>query len=98
MRSKAWLAASVWLQLARLLPPASRVRRSRRLRGKLEAAPGLLAHDSVTEVVKICPMGSKLRYTALPVISELSRSMQTPEQRQLVRDEPTALVLSRSVC
>ncbi len=27
------------------------------------AAPGLLAHASVTETVKCCPMGPKLRYT-----------------------------------
>ncbi len=38
MRSKAWLAASVWLRLARMPPPASRVRRSRRLRDTLAAA------------------------------------------------------------
>ncbi len=50
MRSMAWLAASVWLRLARLPPPASRMRRSRRLRDT--AAPGLLAHASVTEIVK----------------------------------------------
>ncbi len=42
------LAASVWLRLARLPPPASRVRCSRRLRDTLTAAPGLLAHASVT--------------------------------------------------
>jgi hypothetical protein len=46
-----WLAASVWLRLARLPPPASRVRRSRRLRDTLAAAPGLLAHTSVTEII-----------------------------------------------
>jgi hypothetical protein len=33
---------------------------------KLVAAPGLLAHACVTEVVKFCPMGPKLRYTAVP--------------------------------
>jgi hypothetical protein len=60
---KAWLAASVWLRLARLPPPASRVRRSRRLRDTLAAAPGLLAHACVTEAVKLCPMGPKLRCT-----------------------------------
>ncbi len=65
MRSKAWLAASVWLRLARLPPPASRVRRSRRLRDTLAAAPGLLAHASVTETVTSSPMGPKLRYTAV---------------------------------
>ncbi len=52
MRSKTWLAASVWLRLARLPPPASRVRRSR-----------LLAHACVTGVVRLCPMGPKFRYT-----------------------------------
>jgi hypothetical protein len=65
MRSKAWLAASVWLRLARLPPPASRMRRSRRLRDTLAAAPGLLAHACVTETVKLCPMGPKLRYAAV---------------------------------
>ncbi len=63
MRSKAWLAASMWLRLARLPPPASRVRRSRRLRDTLAAAPGLLAHASVTEAVKFCPMGPNPRHT-----------------------------------
>ncbi len=33
------------------------MRRSRRLRDTLAAAPGLLAHASVTEVAKLCPMG-----------------------------------------
>ena len=65
MRSKAWLAASVWLRLARLPPPASRVRRSRRLRDTLAAAPGLLAHACVTEAVKYSPMGPKLRKTTV---------------------------------
>ncbi len=51
MRSKAWLAASVWLRQARLPPSASRMRRSRRLRDTLAAAPGLLAHASVTGAV-----------------------------------------------
>ncbi len=32
---------------------------------KRVAAPGLLAHASVTEAVKICPMGPKLGYTAV---------------------------------
>ncbi len=61
MRSKAWLASSVWLLLARMPPPASRMRRSRRLRDTLAAAPGLLAHACVTKAVKFCPMGPKLR-------------------------------------
>jgi hypothetical protein len=63
MRSKAWLAASVWLRLARLPPPASRVRRSHRLRDKLAAAPGLLAHAYVTETVASGPMGREHTYT-----------------------------------
>ncbi len=46
-------------------PPASRVRRSLRLRDTLAAAPGLLTHGSVTETVKLCPMGPKLRYTTV---------------------------------
>jgi hypothetical protein len=57
MRSKAWLAASVWLRLARLPPPTSRVWRSRRLCDMLADVPGLLAHGLLTEVVKFCPMG-----------------------------------------
>jgi hypothetical protein len=65
MRSKAWLAPSVWLRLARLPPPASSMRRSRRLRDKLAAAPGLLAHAWVTEVVKFCPISQKLRHTGV---------------------------------
>ncbi len=56
---KGLASASVWLRLACLPPPASRVRRSCRLRDTL-AAPGLLAHASVTETVKFCPMGPKL--------------------------------------
>ncbi len=65
MRSKAWLAASVWLRRARMPPPASRVRRSRRLRDTLAAAPTLLTHASVTETIQLCPMGLKLRHTAV---------------------------------
>ncbi len=57
--------ASVWLRLARLPPPASRVRRSRRLRDTLADAPGLLAHACVTEAVKFNLMGPKLRFTAV---------------------------------
>ncbi len=56
MHAKAWLA--------RLPPPASRMRRSRRLRDTLAAAPGLLAHASVTTTVKFSPMGPQLRYIA----------------------------------
>ncbi len=58
----------MWLGLTRLPPPASRVRRSRCLRDTLAAAPGLLAHACVTVVVNLCPMGPKLRYTALPIV------------------------------
>jgi hypothetical protein len=65
MRSKAWLAASVWLRLPRLPPPAIRVRCSRHLRDTLAAASGLLAHASVTEIVKFSPMGPKLRCNAV---------------------------------
>jgi hypothetical protein len=50
--------------LARLPPPASMVRPSRRLRDTLVAAPGLLAHACVTEVVAF-PMGPKQRYTTV---------------------------------
>jgi hypothetical protein len=35
------------------------------LRDTLAAAPGLLAHASVTEAVKFCLMGPKLRHTAV---------------------------------
>ncbi len=49
MHSKAWLAASVRLRLARLPPPASRLRCSRRQSDTLAAAPGLLAHTCVTQ-------------------------------------------------
>ncbi len=62
-------AASVWLRLARLPLPASRVRRSRRLRDTL-AAPGLLARASVAETVTLCLMGPKLRgYTVACMVS-----------------------------
>ncbi len=73
IRSKAWLAARVWLQLARLPPPASRVRRSRRLRDTLAAAPGLLAHASVTETVKRLSdaVGPKLRHTVVQIVPVL---------------------------
>ncbi len=47
----------VWLRLARLPPPASRVRRSRGLRDTLAAVPGLLAHASVAETVKSSQKG-----------------------------------------
>ncbi len=77
MRSKAWLvAASVWLRLARLPPPASRMRRSRRLRDTLAAASGLLAHASVTEVVKFCPMCPKLRHTGVAASADIQIFMQ----------------------
>ncbi len=59
VRSKAWLAASVWLRLARLPRPASRVRRSRRLRDTLAAVPDLLAHACVTETVNFVSDGVK---------------------------------------
>ncbi len=49
MRSKAWLAARVSLQLARLSRTASSAQRSRRLCSTLAAAPGLLAHALVTK-------------------------------------------------
>ncbi len=53
------------LRLARLPPPASRLRRSRRLRDTLAAAPGLFAHACVTETVNFYPMGPKLRHTGV---------------------------------
>jgi hypothetical protein len=55
MRSKAWLAASVWLRLARLPPPASVCLLLARLCDTLAAAPGLLAHACVTATVKFSP-------------------------------------------
>jgi hypothetical protein len=75
MRSKAWLAASVWLRLARLLPPASWVRRLRRLRDTLTAAPGLLAHACVTETVKFCPMGESMQYFGSRAFSRVPRAV-----------------------
>ncbi len=79
MRSKAWLAASVWLRLARLSPPASRVKRSRRLRDTLVAAPGLLAHVSVTEAVKFCP---KLRHIAVAVRESCGKHRRTDKRKR----------------
>jgi hypothetical protein len=46
--------------------PASWVRRSRRLRDTLAAAPGLHAHASVTETVKCYPLRCKLRCSVAP--------------------------------
>jgi hypothetical protein len=60
MRSKAWLAASVWLRLAHLPPPASRVRRSSRLCDRLAAAPGFLVLASVAEIVLLVRWGENL--------------------------------------
>ncbi len=62
---KGLVQPQAWLRLARLPPPASRLRRSRRLRDTLAAAPGLLAHASITEVVNFCRVGPKLRHTVL---------------------------------
>ncbi len=39
------------------------------------AAPGLLAHASVTEIVKFCPMGPKLRYTAATDMQDSAEPM-----------------------
>jgi hypothetical protein len=68
MRSKAWRSrkhvaaasspAASYRQVAALTSPA---------RYTVAAAPGLLAHASVTEVVQFCPMGPKLRYTAVSI-------------------------------
>ncbi len=41
-----------------------------RLRDTLAAAPGLLAHASVTETRRFCPMGPKLRYTAVNICAQ----------------------------
>ncbi len=64
---KAWLAARVSLRLARLPRTASSAQRSRRLRSTRAAAPGLLAHANVTEIIKHFSMGPKLRHTAVVV-------------------------------
>ncbi len=48
---------------------AATCKQARRLRDTLAAAPGLLAHASVTEKVKLRPMGPKLRYAAVAVLS-----------------------------
>ncbi len=58
MRSKAWLAASVSLRLARLPRTASSAQRSRRLRSTLAAAPGLRAHALVTKQFKTLTLNS----------------------------------------
>ncbi len=50
------------------------MRRSRRLRDTLVAAPGLLAHASVTEAIKLSLMGPKLRYTAVQSAVETQRT------------------------
>jgi hypothetical protein len=66
MRSKAWLAARVSLQLARLPRTASSAQSSRRLRSTRAAAPVLLAHAEVTENITFPSMGQQFRYP--PVI------------------------------
>jgi hypothetical protein len=81
MRSKAWLAASVWLWLARLAPPASRMRHSRRLRDTLAAAAGLLAHACVTEVERFCPMGTTLMHTAVAFVTKCKQSRARADTR-----------------
>ena len=53
MRSKAWLAARMSLQLARLPCTASSAQHSRRLRSTLVAAPVLFVHLVVT-IAKNC--------------------------------------------
>jgi hypothetical protein len=74
-------AASMWLRLARLPPPASRMRRLRRLRDTLAAAPGLLAHDSVTETVKLCPMGPNSSTKRYMCIAGCKREDSTKRQQ-----------------
>ncbi len=110
MRSKAWLAESVWLRLARLPPPASRMRRSRRLRDTLAAAPGLLAHASVTQAVKFCRMGPKLRHPAqvsnrLSIVFFSQKTMRLPVRALALRNKThessaaaTAACLTRIRC
>ncbi len=78
MRSKAWRVASVLLRLARLPPPASRMRRSSRLHDTLTAAPGLLAHASVTEAAKFCPMGPNLRGIAVDIGQKRTHTCTAP--------------------
>ena len=51
VRSKAWFAARMPLRLARLPRAASSAQRSRRLRSMRAAAPVLLAHAEVTEII-----------------------------------------------
>ncbi len=62
------------------------MRRSRRLRDTLAAAPGLLSHACVTETVQFCPMGPKLRHL---VVSRCTRA-QVAESESL-RAENVAL-------
>jgi hypothetical protein len=62
MRSKAWLAAGVSLQLARRSRTASSAQRSRRLRAPRAAAPVRLMHAEVTKYITFSSMGPKLRY------------------------------------
>jgi hypothetical protein len=80
MRSKAWLAASVWLRLA------SRARRSRRLRDTLAAAPGLLAHASVTRTVNFVRWVQNLgtgRYPNRANLEEQAEASRTRETKSL---------------
>ncbi len=62
MRSKAWLAASVALRASSPVAPASRVRRSHRLRSTLAAAPGLLAHALDTKQYKLTMKSDAMSY------------------------------------
>jgi hypothetical protein len=54
MRPKAWPAARVSLQLARLPRTARSAQRSRRLRSTRAAAPVLLAHDVARNLAHGC--------------------------------------------
>ncbi len=66
-------------------PAASRLRRSRRLRDTLAAAPGLLAHASVTEAVNFCPMGPKLRHAMVTRRECVNTSIETSESAGATR-------------
>ena len=94
MRSKAWLAASVSLRLARLPRTASSAQRSRRLRSTLAAAPVLLAHANVAENINIFSMGPKLRY---PTVSR-SMIQRTYQCKQSSREHARCRSFCRKDC
>ncbi len=102
MRSKAWLAVRVSLQLARLprvcqlwlarLPrTTSSAQLSHRLRSTRAAVPVFLAHAEVTKNIIVFPMGPKLRH---PAVGERCRGGWRGEPSQTISQASESGTLS----